>query len=83
MDFGKIEKISKKMEWGHQRFFTFGTITFLVLISSVIPIIDWYSFFIIAGVGVYFCYVIAFTQFSFPIKFGGNGKGIKLGPFSK
>ena len=83
MDFGKIEKISKKMEWGHQRFFTAGTIAVLVLVGSTVPIIDWYSFFIIAGLGVYFCYTLLFTQFSFPIKFGGEGRGIKLGPFSK
>ncbi len=80
MDYTKLEKFSKRMEFWHNRFYKWGAVAFTIYITSVIPINDWYSFGSIIAVGAFVCYSILFTTFQFPIKFGGRGKGIKLGP---
>lgn len=83
MDPDKLEKLSKSMEKYHKRFFQYVCIGMVVLITYIIPITSWFTWFAIAAIGAFFCYVIMFTQFSFPFKFGGSGRGIKIGPYGE
>ena len=82
MDYTKLEKFSKRMEVIHNRIFKWVCVAFVLYFVSAIPVVDLYSYIAMIVIGGFISYVIAFTTFQFPIKFGGQSRGIKQSPWA-